>query len=76
MTVVIRRNLYYNYTITSQSYSSAKPISGSNGLNKPNTAAEPADAAADAAAEPADATTDVKCYTGGNASFYTTNYRQ
>ena len=80
----MRRGLYYSYTITSQSYSSARPISGSNGLNEPDAAVKPADAAvnaaadaaADAAAEPADATTDAEYYTGSDASFRTTNYRQ
>jgi len=59
-----RRGLYHSYTITSQSYS-ARPISGSNGFNEP-----------DAAAEPVDDITDAECYIGGDASFCTTNYRQ
>ena len=65
MTAVMRRGLYHSYIITSQSYSVARLISGSNGFNE-----------LDAAAEPADDTTGTECYTGGDASFYTTNYRQ
>ena len=63
-----RRGLYYSYTITSQSYSAVRLISSSNGFNKPDAAVEPV--------ELVDAIIGAECYTGGNASFYITNYYQ
>jgi hypothetical protein len=68
----MRRGLYYSYTITSQSYSAARPISGSNGLNELDAAAESVDAITDITT---DAIIDAEYYTGSDF-FYTTNYHQ
>ena len=84
MIVVMRRGLYYSYIITSQSYSLARLISGSNGFNELDTAAELAatvvdvavDVVVDAVVKLVDAIIDAECYIGGDAFFYTTNYRQ
>ena len=68
MTAVIRRGLYHSYIITSQSYSAARLINSSNGFNKLDIVVE--------LVELVDAIIGAECYTGGNASFYTTNYYQ
>jgi hypothetical protein len=68
----MRRGLYYSYIITSQSYSAVRPISGSNGFNKPDTAVELADAIIDTII---DIIIDAECYIGSN-SFYITNHHQ
>ena len=65
MMAATRRGLYHSYIITSQSYSAARPISSGNDFNEP-----------DAAVEPVDAIIGAECYTGGDASFRTTNHRQ
>ena len=73
----MRKGLYYNYIITSQSYFIVKLISSSNGFNKLDTAVESADAIIDITTNIIiDIIIDVKCYTGSNFSFYTTNYCQ
>ena len=69
--VVIKRGLYYSYTITSQSYSAVKLISGSNGLNKLNAAVKSVDATIDIII---DVIINTECYIGGDSSFYTINY--
>jgi hypothetical protein len=68
----MRRGLYYSYTITSQSYSAVRLISGSNSLNKLDAAVELADTIIDIII---DAIIDAEYYIGGN-SFYITNHRQ
>jgi len=63
MTETIKKGLYYNYTITSQSYSAAKLINNNNIFNK-----------LDIVIKLIDIIIGIKCNTGGDASFYTTNY--
>ena len=43
----MKKDLYYSYIITSQSYSIAKPINSSNSLNKLDIAAKSADTTID-----------------------------
>ena len=73
MTAVMR-GLYYSYTITSQSYLTARSIiNGINALDEPHAAVEP-DTAAEPAAELAGTTTVAECYTGSTAFLYIANH--
>jgi hypothetical protein len=73
MTAVIK-GLYYSYTITSQSYLTARSIINSiNTLDELYIAAEP-DTAVKLIAEPVGAITVTEYYIGSTAFFYITNY--
>jgi len=61
--VVIKRGLYYSYTIISQSYSAARLINSNNIFNE-----------LDAVVKLIDAIIGAECYIGGDAFFCTTNY--
>jgi hypothetical protein len=73
MTAVIR-GLYYSYTITSQSYLTARSIINSiNALNKPYIAAEP-DTVVELVVELVGATTVVEYYIGSTTFYCIANY--
>ena len=63
MTAAIKKDLYYSYIITSQSYSVVKLVNSSKTFNK-----------LDVAVKLINAIIGAECYIGSNTSFCTTNH--